>query len=294
MEKIEEILVSWEGPFKINEILSDAIDKKQFNVKANDIGLYQIYGFHPLYGDNVLVYIGRTKGRNGFKARLKNRWVIEHGCDTENVQIYLGTIYSDSIEYSQDAIEIKIEKAEILLINTLTPAYNSSNIQSVKKEIFEDRYIVYNNGNYRKLHPVLDSKHFWHEHKNIAFVNRIEKLFFPNELKIDRQDEYYGAELNGVKEFCIPKEYKIWFGVDYEIWNRNNVPLVIEIYSDDDTIMKKIKQVEGLKNFEYESDGSVNQVSYLSINVDLLSKNNDEIRNGFQKQIEELIKKIAL
>lgn len=290
MEKIEEILVSWEGPFKINEILNDSIDKR-FSVKANDIGLYQIYGFHPLYGDNVLVYIGRTKGRNGFKARLKNRWVIEHGCDTENVQIYLGTIYSDSVEYSKNEIEVKIEKAEILLINALTPAYNSSNIQSVKKEILESRYIVYNNGNYRNLHPVLDSKYFWHEHKNIAFVNKIEKLF---SLKMDTQEEYYGTELNGVKEFNIPERYKIWFGVDYEIWDRDNVPLVIEIYSDDDTVMNKIRQIGGLKNFKYESDSPYNHIFYKSVNVDLLSKDDTEISTIFKQTIEEFIQKIVL
>ena len=93
MNNPEEIKIFWEGPFSIEEITNNEIDEK-YDVKSSDKGLYQIYGSHPLYGDGVLVYIGRTK--NSFQSRLNGRWVIENGRDTENVQIYLSKIISDS------------------------------------------------------------------------------------------------------------------------------------------------------------------------------------------------------
>jgi len=35
-----------------------------------DRGLYQIYGHHPVYGSNVLLYIGQTYGRT-FRERIE-------------------------------------------------------------------------------------------------------------------------------------------------------------------------------------------------------------------------------
>jgi hypothetical protein len=146
-KEIEIININWEGPFSIDDILNNKIDSKKFAVKSDDIGLYQIYGSHPLYGSDILVYIGRTQNKNGFKSRLKGRWVIENGTDANNVQIYLGTIFSDSKKYNNKELNYCIEKAEILMINALKPAFNSSNIQSAKD--FEQDYIVYNHGSYR-------------------------------------------------------------------------------------------------------------------------------------------------
>lgn len=118
MKESKEINIWWEGPFSINDVIENNIDKK-YEVNSNSIGLYQIYGSHPLYGEGVLVYIGRTKNKKGFKSRLKNRWETEFGNDTENVQIYLGTIFSDEIELKNDEKEEMIDKAEVLLINSL-------------------------------------------------------------------------------------------------------------------------------------------------------------------------------
>ncbi len=143
MDAREEIKIFWEGPFNIEEIIKDKIDER-YDVKSNDIGLYQVYGSHPLYGDGVLVYIGRTKNKNGFKSRLKDRWVIENGSDSDNVKIYLGTIFSDSEKFDKEDKKGMIEKSEILLINAMKPAYNSSNIQSVQDKLSKQKFIIHN------------------------------------------------------------------------------------------------------------------------------------------------------
>ncbi len=70
---MKEIDIWWEGPFDQDEIIDNDIDKNFYDNTADKIGLYQIYGTHPLYGNDVLLYIGRTKGKKGFLDRLKNR-----------------------------------------------------------------------------------------------------------------------------------------------------------------------------------------------------------------------------
>src|SRR5579872_2702258 len=56
-----------------------------------DRGLYQIYGHHPVYGSNVLLYIGQTYGRT-FGERIE-----EHnfggGSQEDRAHIYIGQTY---------------------------------------------------------------------------------------------------------------------------------------------------------------------------------------------------------
>ncbi len=124
-EKMKEINIWWEGPFTQDDIINDKIDSEQYDNKATDIGLYQVYSSHPLYGADVLVYIGMTVAKGGFKSRLKNRWVIESGDDSENVKIYLGRIFSYSKKIAKKDEITMIKQAESLLINALTPAFNT-------------------------------------------------------------------------------------------------------------------------------------------------------------------------
>lgn len=47
---IEVIQIKWESPFRIDDLNDDEID----------YGIYQIYGNHLVYGENVLLYIGQA------------------------------------------------------------------------------------------------------------------------------------------------------------------------------------------------------------------------------------------
>jgi len=57
------IHIEWEGPYSLNQ-LNTLKDLRK------DRGLYQIYGHHPVYGSNVLLYIGQTSGRT-FGERIE-------------------------------------------------------------------------------------------------------------------------------------------------------------------------------------------------------------------------------
>jgi len=284
MNAREEIKISWEGPFKIDDILDNKIGKP-YEVRSKSQGLYQIYGSHPLYGNDVLVYIGRTKDANGFKSRLKGRWVIENGSDTENVQIYLGTIFSDSKKIEDDSI--LIDKSEVLLINAMKPAYNSSNIQSANEGFISENFILHNEGNYRNLYPVLDSKYFWQPYQNFAIINELAKLYGIK--KVDDEDKYYGFILNNETEES--DKYKLWLCVDYEIWDKNKIPLTIQIESENKTMIKKLKNTKIFKNYQYEDDNT-DILYYLEIVNELSGLDGDKMKKVCDDKIKYIKKLI--
>lgn len=287
---MEEIKIFWEGPFAIEDILNkNKIDEKKYDVRNNDIGLYQIYSSHPLYGDSSLVYIGRTTDKKGFKSRLKNRWVIENGNDSENVQIYLGTIFSDKKKLSKEKIikDRLIDKAEVLLINALKPAFNSSNIQSVLSDFSDanNRYIIHNSGSFRKLPAVLDSNYYWDQYENYKLVDLVINSF--KDMKVDSEDEYYGVELNDY--FSIDKKCKIWFGIDFEIWNNKKIPLMFQIYSDDKKVMKKIEQSKKYKFYKYADSDEILDCFYID---DFEFEENENLKVEFEQKVDSIIKNI--
>jgi hypothetical protein len=53
ISKTHLIQIHWEGPYKLTE-LSTLMNT------TTDYGIYQIYGKHPVYGSDVLLYIGKA------------------------------------------------------------------------------------------------------------------------------------------------------------------------------------------------------------------------------------------
>lgn len=217
---MEDINIWWEGPFSHTDIIEGNITENESDNIQKGIGLYQVYSSHPLYGADVLVYIGLTT--DSFQTRLKNRWVIEDGNDSENVKIYLGCIFSPSTRLDNDTQISKIKKAETLLINALKPAFNSSNIQSVHEKYVAANYQIYNLNNYRDLYPQLSNKYYWDSRfKNFEITDKLAKEF---NVKAVDENEFYG--------FQIPENDDICLGVDYNYWNIANIPLVIGIHKE--------------------------------------------------------------
>lgn len=275
---MEEINIWWEGSFSISDILEDKIDPSIYENTSDKIGLYQIYGTHPLYGNDKLLYIGRTQNKNGFKSRLKNRWVVENGQDNENVKIYLGTIfsYNEDIKNKENSF---IEKAEVLLINALKPAFNSSNIQSVDIKLIEQNYIVYNHNNYRDIYPILSTEYFWKDtNTNILITDELAQEF--DNQKVTDENEYY--------MFTLPKNENIFIGVDYGCWNKTKQPLQLAIDKNiiDDIQIEKIKSGFDILNYSDEH----NQCYYISLAKSLKDKNIIEHIKNKIYQIEKLIK----
>jgi hypothetical protein len=275
----EEINIWWEGPFEIDDILNNTIDNNIYENTADRIGIYQIYGTHPLYGHDKLLYIGRTQNKNGFQSRLKNRWVIENGEDDENIKIYLGTIFSYDKDISSNENNF-IEKAEVLLINTLKPAFNSSNIQSVDKKLQERNYIIYNHNNYRDIYPVLSSKHFWQDNRiNIIITDKLAKKYNTKIIK-KADDDYY--------MFALPTNDNIFIGVDYSCWNKTKQPIQIAVNKE---ILDEIQEENIIKSFkplDYEDEH--NQCYYISLAKYLKDKDAIENISKIITDIESILK----
>lgn len=81
----------------------------------SNCSLYQIYGYHILYGNETLLYIGRTKN---FLNRIKKHssWFSFE----QNISFRRAVLNGKSFRY--------LEATEALLIYSHSPAYNSSNI----------------------------------------------------------------------------------------------------------------------------------------------------------------------
>ena len=158
-KNIEIIRIEWDGPYSLNDI---GYDEEIYSYKTSNIlndmskdkGIYQVYGYHPVYGDNVLLYIGKTIKQTFAKRLSKEGWEYNH--DYKNIQIYVGRLF----EVKQPSIEHwenMISKAEQMLIYAHSPAKNSSNILSITKskdklQEFE-KIRVLNYDNHRSLMP---------------------------------------------------------------------------------------------------------------------------------------------
>ncbi|MBB6732695.1 hypothetical protein [Cohnella zeiphila] len=132
--------LDWDGPYKLSQLAS-------ISDVSKDYGIYQIYGHHPIYGPNVLLYVGLAS-RQTFGTRIAQEgW--EQNKDSKNVEVYVGRLCGASTP-SDDEWDRLIKLTEKLLIFSHTPAANQSNIGSIPFAALEELHI-FNWGNHRSL-----------------------------------------------------------------------------------------------------------------------------------------------
>jgi hypothetical protein len=116
MERVLHLL--WEGPFGLKDL-------PKLNDGQSDFGVYQIYAHHPVYG-RCLVYIGKAREQT-FYTRIKQEyWGIGSENDPNRVEVYVGRLIGTTPLLSVWRKEI--DTAEVLLIHSHGPAYNSQNV----------------------------------------------------------------------------------------------------------------------------------------------------------------------
>ncbi len=137
------IHIKWKGPYpfkKINKLTKETID----------YGLYQVYGTHPVYGSNVLLYIGKADLQT-FGVRVSQEpWGLNE--DAQSVQIYVGRLAGESTP-SSEKWSGEIDLAEKLLIHAHSPALNSHYIEAIPNNVELQNIHILNWGCYRNLMP---------------------------------------------------------------------------------------------------------------------------------------------
>lgn len=136
------IEIEWDGPFEWNELngLKD---------ETKDYGVYQIYGFHPVYGRDVLLYIGKADYQTLGKRIGQKNW-LDTG-DSKITKIYVGRLAGKIIP-DDETWSKEIDLAEKLLISVHKPAHNSKSLSTIPEKDMQDVHVL-NWGERRSLFP---------------------------------------------------------------------------------------------------------------------------------------------
>ena len=143
----------WSGPYKLIEL-------NNLQDQARDYGVYQIYGQHPAYGPNSLLYIGQAN-RQTFGIRINQEGWKGHS-DADNLAIYVGRLAGVETP-ALKVWEQQITIAERLLIYSHFPAANSAGLNQLPTAT--EQYHLLNWGHYRQLLPEV-SGYRWYRPSN--------------------------------------------------------------------------------------------------------------------------------
>lgn len=129
------IYLEWDGPFGPGEVA-------ELDDPRMDYGLYQVYGMHPLYGAEVLLYIGITLNGRTFAAQLSEEqkyWELEE--DFFPTNFYVGRLMGVATP-AEGVWEEEMELAQHLLAYTYVPVFNSRQLASVPPEYLKEIHLV--------------------------------------------------------------------------------------------------------------------------------------------------------
>jgi len=138
------IHIQWLGPYSV-----DAAAELQDPLI--DYGVYQVYGAHPVYGLDVLLYIGRATERCFGRRISEHTWTALNR-DASRIKIYVGRLSCYGETPSDDDWRSHIDSAERLLIAAHQPANNASGLNGKFTDHYHDMHIL-NWGNFRSLLP---------------------------------------------------------------------------------------------------------------------------------------------
>jgi hypothetical protein len=123
-------LVDWCGPFHLD------ITAPRYRTAKDTFDLYRLHGPHPMYGPDVLLYIGKTiQGRKRiaqhFDSLVQNCQRVAGNGGDQNWRYYTGRI---SREDGQRVLDADVAKVERHLIRSHLPAANSKDLWPAKGE----------------------------------------------------------------------------------------------------------------------------------------------------------------
>jgi hypothetical protein len=145
-----------------------------------DFGIYQVYGQHPIYGDNVLLYIGKVKDEH-FSARLYGHRDFDASQIPKFTKIHLG-YFCKADDISEKNWKDAIDIVEKVLIRSHFLAYNSKDVKGFL-ESNTPNILIYNWGNRGSLLPEVSTLRYTDHYHNYGTYN-FESLILPLQEKV--------------------------------------------------------------------------------------------------------------
>lgn len=101
--------------------------------------------------------------------------------------------------------------------------------------------------------------------------------------------EWYGYVLNN-KKYKIPADWQIWFGIDFELWEKEKLPIVIQITPEDKNDIEKIKKAIVSNELKYDLHGSI---AYVWLEKETFQNENINIAEQLKEKIRNIIDDIS-
>lgn len=160
--------IDWRGPFPLVYDYETGIHNAALpdNLKGKS-GLYAVYGQHPVYGPNALLYIGQTalrSGPSGFGVRLQEQTCPKQNGSTPRLwyfcemSVYVGVA---TREGAKQPLVSDLTAVESLLIASHMPALNRHYIDVPTRESAD--LLVFNWNNRGRLLSVCAGRLFFTE-----------------------------------------------------------------------------------------------------------------------------------
>ena len=168
MKNIEIVNLHWiEKDWDHTEVFTKYNDK-------GDYGIYQIYGDHPVYGENALLYIGKAKDQT-YSTRLNQHDdLLDYAPISCFRKLHL-SYFLESEDVSYDKWGEYIDFVETLLINSHLPAYNSKNIKKPTNKLpFGNEVIILNWEERGKLLPEVSSIRYSYKYGDINYEKNLK------------------------------------------------------------------------------------------------------------------------
>ena len=116
-------------------------------------------------------------------------------------------------------------------------------------------------------------------------VNGVIDLGIKINKKYDEQNSEYFGYFIDMQKYGIDEKSDtyIWFGISYEVWEKYaDAALIVEVSSDDEKILNAIKQLDGIKEFQYKES-----IAYF---YPFAMEENSDIKAHYFQFIEEKVK----
>jgi hypothetical protein len=145
MENIKILHLSWK----------EYSYEEAFNLNDKDhYGIYQVYGDHPVYGRDSLIYIGKA-----FWQTFGKRFNTHHDFFASNIRftkVCVGRLCK-SEDSNKKNWESNINLIETILIISHYPAYNANGIKGLLESKDIGNVLILNWGEYGDLLPEISS-----------------------------------------------------------------------------------------------------------------------------------------